>query len=104
MTPWLVGAGDISDVKPLYIAGERKILMTLSASTTMANALGLLVSCFYVFNIKYPASKTGIHKIGVIYCTILNLPPKFRSSLSNCYLVAFYNTSDAKLHGFDSIL
>ena len=28
---------------------------TINASTTMANALGLLVSCFYVFNIEYPA-------------------------------------------------
>ncbi|CAB3980521.1 Hypothetical predicted protein [Paramuricea clavata] len=49
-------------------------------------------------------SKAGIHKIGVIYCTILNLPPKFRSSLCNCYLVALYNTGDVKTYGFEPIL
>ena len=49
-------------------------------------------------------SKTGMHKIGVIYCTILNLPRKFRSSLCNCFLVALYNASDVKTYGFDSIL
>ena len=49
-------------------------------------------------------SKAGMHKIGVIYCTILNLPRKFRSSLCNCFLVALYNASDVKTYGFDSIL
>jgi hypothetical protein len=49
-------------------------------------------------------SKAGIHKIGVIYCTILNLPPKFCSSLCNCYLVALYNTGDVKTYGFEPIL
>jgi hypothetical protein len=49
-------------------------------------------------------SKAGIHKIGVIYCSILNLPPRFRSSLCNCYLVALYNTGDVKTYGFEPIL
>jgi hypothetical protein len=40
----------------LYTAGEGKILLKLNSSTTMINALGLLVSCFYDFNIEYPAS------------------------------------------------
>ena len=45
-----------------------------------------------------------MHKIGSLYFTILNLPPKFRSSLSNCYLVGLYNASDVKNYGFDHIL
>jgi hypothetical protein len=56
VTPRLVGAGHVGNIKPLYIAGEGKILLKLNSSTTMINALGLLVSCFYVFNIEYPAS------------------------------------------------
>lgn len=56
ITPRLVGAGEVGNIKPLYIAGEGKILMKVNSATTMANALGLLVSCFYVFNIEYPAS------------------------------------------------
>jgi hypothetical protein len=49
-------------------------------------------------------SKAGIHRVGVIYCTILNIPPKFRLSVCNCFLVALYNTDDAKTHRFDCIL
>ena len=49
-------------------------------------------------------SKAGMHKVGLVYCTILNLPPKFRSSLSNCYLVAVYNSGDVKTDGFNPIL
>lgn len=49
-------------------------------------------------------SKAGMHKIGVIYCTVLNFPPKFRSSLCNCFLVALYNAGDVKTYGFSPIL
>ena len=49
-------------------------------------------------------SKAGMHKIGVVYCTILNIPLKFRSSLCNCYLVGLYNSGDVKTYGFDPIL
>ena len=49
-------------------------------------------------------SKSGLHKIGVLYCTILNIHPKFRSSLCNCFLVALYNAGDVKTYGFDQIL
>ena len=53
--PRLVGASHVGNIKPLYIAGEGKILMKLNSSTTMINALGWLVSSFYVFNIEYQA-------------------------------------------------
>ncbi len=62
---------------------------------------------FYVYDCEITnplGSKAGMHKLGAIYCTILNLPPKFRSSLCNCYLVALYNTGDVKTYGFDPIL
>ncbi len=49
-------------------------------------------------------SKAGMHKIGIVYCTILNIPPKFRSSLCNCYLVGLYNSGDVNTYGFDPIL
>ncbi|KAJ8050217.1 hypothetical protein HOLleu_03331 [Holothuria leucospilota] len=49
-------------------------------------------------------SKAGLHKIGVIYCTIRNLPPKLCSSLSNCFLGALYNAGDAKTFGLNPIL
>ena len=49
-------------------------------------------------------SKAGLHKIGVIYCTILNLPPRFRSSLCNCFLISMFNAGDVKTYGYDPIL
>ncbi|XP_028403161.1 uncharacterized protein LOC114525900 [Dendronephthya gigantea] len=49
-------------------------------------------------------SKAGLHKIGVIYCTLLNIPPRFRSSLCNCFLITLYNAADVKQYGFDPIL
>lgn len=49
-------------------------------------------------------SKAGLHKIGVIYFTILNLPSRFRSSLCNCYLTSLFNAGDVKTYGYDPIL
>ena len=48
--------------------------------------------------------KAGLHKIGVVYFTILNLPPKYRSSLCNCFLVAMFNAGDVKTYGYDIIM
>ncbi|KAJ8034185.1 hypothetical protein HOLleu_20916 [Holothuria leucospilota] len=49
-------------------------------------------------------SKAGLHKVGVIYMTLMNIPPKYRSSLNNCFLVAIYNSGDVKTYGYDAIL
>ena len=49
-------------------------------------------------------SKAGLHKIGVIYCTILNLPSRFRSSLCNCFLISLFNAGDVKTYGYGPIL
>ena len=74
----------------VFFSNPRNIALLLYADDCeIANPLG---------------SKAGMHKIGVIYCTILNLPPKFRSSLCNCYLVGLYNSGDVKTYGFQPIL
>lgn len=49
-------------------------------------------------------SKAGFHKVGVVYCTILNIPPKFRSSLCNFFLVAMFNAGDAKSYGYNTFM
>ena len=49
-------------------------------------------------------SKAGLHKIGVVYCTILDLPPQYRSSLCNCFLIAMFNEEDVKMYGYDIIM
>ena len=56
--PRLVGADHVGDVKPLYIAGEGKILMKSNSPITTENALAHLVSCYYKCSIlpEYPVS------------------------------------------------
>ncbi|XP_033112600.1 uncharacterized protein LOC117113392, partial [Anneissia japonica] len=49
-------------------------------------------------------SKAGLHKICVVYCTILNIPPKYRSTLANCFLVAMFNARDVKTYGYDDVM
>ncbi|KAF7651237.1 hypothetical protein LDENG_00113750, partial [Lucifuga dentata] len=49
-------------------------------------------------------SKRGIHKLGCIYFTLKNLPPKFNSVLMNVHLTALFYTEDLKTYGFDNIL
>ena len=49
-------------------------------------------------------SKAGFHKIGVVYCTILDLPPQYRSSLCNCFLIAMFNEEDMKTYGYDIVM
>lgn len=49
-------------------------------------------------------AKKGIHKLGAVYFTLKNLPPKFNSALMNIHLVALCYTEDLKKYGFDKIL
>jgi len=49
-------------------------------------------------------SKKGIHKLGGVYFTLRNFPPKFNSMLVNIHLVALFHTQDLKTYGFSSIL
>lgn len=41
-------------------------------------------------------SKKGIHKLGGIYFTLRNFPPKLNSSLINIHLVALFHAQDIK--------
>jgi hypothetical protein len=49
-------------------------------------------------------SKAGLHKITMVYFIILNLPPKFRSSLNNCFLLSLFNAGDVKTYGYAPFL
>ena len=49
-------------------------------------------------------SKKGIHKLGAIYFTLRNFPPKVNSSLVNIHLCALFHAQDIKTYGFDTIL
>ena len=65
----------------------------LSSSNTMS--IILYIDDFEVTNPLSP--KAGTHKLGAVYFTISNVPPKFRSTLKNMFLLMLYNSSDAQL-------
>ena len=48
-------------------------------------------------------SKTKIYELGIFYNTILNLPQKYTSKLSNIFLLAAVYTNNIKKYGFDPI-
>lgn len=41
-------------------------------------------------------SKQGIHKLGCLYFTLRNLPPRLNSSLMNIHLISLFHSQDAK--------
>jgi hypothetical protein len=49
-------------------------------------------------------SKAGLHKTTMVYFIVLNIPPRLRSSLNNCYLVALFNAGDVKTYGYAPFL
>ena len=49
-------------------------------------------------------SKKGIYKLGGMYFTLRNFPPKYNSSLENIHLCALFHAQDIKTYGFNSIL
>ena len=56
------------------------------------------------FEVTNPLSpKAGTHKLGTVYCTIANVPPQYRCTLSNIMLVMLFNAGDAKLYGYSAV-
>lgn len=49
-------------------------------------------------------SKTGIHKLGLFYYSIQNLPFNLNSSMNSIFVLAVCYTSDIKKYGFQPIL
>ena len=49
--PRIIGSGEFWSLDPLCIATEGEDLITLSAGSSMANALGLLFSVYYVLTL-----------------------------------------------------
>ncbi|KAJ8674307.1 hypothetical protein QAD02_005569 [Eretmocerus hayati] len=57
------------------------------------------------FDVNDPlGSHKGIQKMCGIYCSIMTLPPEFRSLLENIFLVMLFHSSDRKEFGWSRIL
>ena len=63
-TPGIVGSGEFCCLDHLYIAAEGVIIISLGGSSSLANALSLLVASYYVFNIKYQLKCSNVY----IFC------------------------------------
>ena len=59
--PRIIGSGEFWSLDPTCIAAEGEELITLGAGSSMANALGLLLSVYYVFDIAYPAKASNVY-------------------------------------------
>lgn len=57
--PRIVGKGDFWCLDPLVIPIGGETILTLG-STSMANAISLMVACYYVFNIAYKAKPGNV--------------------------------------------
>lgn len=56
------------------------------------------------FEVTNPLSpKAGTHKLGAVYFTFSNIPPKYRSTLKNMFLLMLFNSGDAKMYGYQPI-
>ncbi|XP_063957930.1 uncharacterized protein LOC129258220 isoform X1 [Lytechinus pictus] len=71
-------------------------------SSTRTIKLILYVDDFEVTNPLSP--KSGTHKLTGVYFKIASVPPQYRSTLANIYLLMLFNSSDAKLYGYPVIL
>ena len=63
----IIGSGEFWCLHPLCIAAEGEELITLGAGSSMANALGLLLSVYYVFGFDYPAKASNVY----FFCEML---------------------------------
>lgn len=48
------------ELSPVYLAGEGQVILKLSDTIKMVDALALLVGSYYVFNVEYPVSSRNI--------------------------------------------
>ena len=63
----ILGSGEFWSLDPLCIAVEGECVITLSTGSSMASALGLLLSVYYVFDIAYPAKASRVY----FFCEML---------------------------------
>ena len=63
----IVGSGEFWCLDPLCVAVEEVEVLTLGTGTSLANAVGLLMVCFFVFNIAYVAKASNVY----LFCKII---------------------------------
>ena len=54
--------------------------------------------------LKNTLRSNKIHKLGMLYFTLLNIPPQYWSQLNNIFLLVLARTKDVKQFGFDQLL
>ena len=56
------------------------------------------------FELQNPLRSNKIHKLAMVYFTLLNIPPQYRSQLNNIFLLGLARTKDVKHFLFDRLL
>lgn len=62
---------------------------------------------FYIDDVDFNnplSSHAGVHKLGLVYFTIKDFPPKFNSQLSNIFLSNIHYAIDVDKYGYEKIL
>ena len=57
----IVGSGEFWCLNLLCVAVEGVEVLTLGAETSLANSLSLVMACFFVFIISYPAKASNVY-------------------------------------------
>lgn len=72
VAPQLIGGGEIGDMMPLYLVVERKVMLKINSGISIAQALAMLMACYYIFNIEYPTSLKSVFVM--LEATIMGQP------------------------------
>ena len=91
--------GDDGLLHDFHDGTYRKDSDVLSSSKTVK--LILYIDDFETSNPLSP--RAGIHKLGAVYFSFANHPPRFRASMNNIFLLLLFNSQDASLYGYDPI-
>ena len=54
--------------------------------------------------LQNPLRSNKIHKLAMLYFTLLNIPPQYWSQLNNIFFLALARNKDVKPFGFDQLL
>ena len=94
-----------------HVSGSEIMTDVCDGTYIKSHPLTVQGDIFLQFVISYddlelqnPLRSNKIHKLAMVYFTLLNIPPQYQSQLNNIFLLALARTKDVKHFGFDQLL
>ena len=91
-----------------HASGSEIMTDVCDGTYTKSHPLTMQGDIFLQFVISYndlelqnPLRSNKIHKLAMVYFSLLNIPPQYRSQLNNIFLLGLARTKDVKRFGFD---